>query len=268
MTPSPHDCAWAEAVLTGESPPLLGDPAGFEAGVAACPDCAALAAALHDIDALATTLPELTVPHELSRRTLHAVLDELDPGSRAQRRAPRQRWPSLVLVGGLSIAAAALLAVWPQGPAPAPPERLVARGSATAMPTVSLKVAVDDGHGLERHRRDQRYPTGTQVRFRVGLDRPADVALVRVSPKGRQVLTRSSLSSGDHDLTLDGSPLAWEVEPGEDDARFVLLAAPSGRLPADPSAAVATGSGALESTDLCDHVTAFACDERLLQVSP
>lgn len=262
-----HDCAYAEAVLIGEAPPPFGDTGAFEAGIRECPDCSALADALADVDALAASLPELTVPEDLSRRTLDHVLDEMAP-TPVVRPPHRQKWPFYVLAGGMSLAATMLLTILPRGPSPAPPERLVARGGTTALPSVSLKVAVDDGKGLARHRRDRQYPVGSRVQFRVGLDRPADVALVRVDEAGAQLVARTSLQSGDHDLNLGNAPLAWEVEPGEADAHFVVIAGPSGSLPDDPTAAVGAGSATVDDTGVCARVTSLACDERLFQVSP
>jgi hypothetical protein len=174
----------------------------------------------------------------------------------------------LALVGGLSMAAAAMLVIQPNKPAPAPPERLVARGNATSLPTVSLKVAVDEGNGLARHRRNQRYRAGTRIQFRVALDQPADVALLRIDETGSQLVTRTQLQGGDHDIKLGDTPLAWEVEQGEQDAHFVVLAGPAGSLPSDVDAAIPTGTATLEAGGVCGQVTALACDERLFQVSP
>jgi hypothetical protein len=270
MSPA-HDCDWAVAVLTGEAPPPAGDPVRFESEVRACPECSALAESLDDIDTLAASLPELTVPAELSQRTLGLVLAEMDrpaPAAAPARPVSPMRRRLLVFAGGLSIAAAALLVIWPDGPSPAPPERLVARGNQTALPTVSLKVAIDDGQALSRHRRDQAYPAGTRVQFRVGLDQPAEVALLRVDDHGVQEVTRASLHTGDHDLQLGSAPLAWQVEPGEQDAHFVVLAGPEGSIPPDVSAVVRGGSATVDDTGPCARVTALACDERLLRVSP
>lgn len=274
MSSERHDCEWVEAVLLGEAPAPTRHLASFEAGIDGCPSCSALASSLADIDTLAGDLPELVVPAELSKQTLQAVLDELTAApevgssSSASRKGPARRWPLALIAGGLSVAAAAMLTVWPTGPSPAPPERLVARGNATSLPAVSLKVAVDDGTGLMRHRRGETYPAGTRIQFRVGLDQAADVALVRIDGSGSEVVARSSLQGGEHDLQLGSTPLAWEVEPGERDAHFVVLAGPSGSLPEDPRQVVPAGAGTVDDTGVCAQVTALSCDERHFQVSP
>jgi len=266
----PHDCAYAEAVLLGESPYPLGGVADFEVGVADCPTCAELSEALSEIDVLAADLPDLIVPAELSERTLEAVLVEMAPEPAVRTGPPkRQKWPFALLAGGLA-AAVALVVLIPSGPAPAPPERLVARGSAEALPSVALKVAVDEGKGLERHRRDAAYGSGTRVQFRVALDRPADIALVRVDGQSAQVVTTATLDAGDSDLVVGARPLAWEVEPGESDARFVLLAAPSGALPDDPASGLSFDPATVgePAGSVCAGVGHLACDERLLRIQP
>ena len=266
----PDECAYIEAVLLGEAPFPEGDDDAFYAKVAQCPSCSELSAALAQIDTLAAELPELTVPAALSERTLQAVLDEMPPERATPVRPPRrQRWPFAVLVGGLA-AASALVVMQPSGPSPAPPERLVARGSGDALPSVALKVAVDSGQGLERHRRDAAYRSGTRVQFRVTLDRPADVALVRVDSTSAKVVTTGTLAAGDSDLKMGPHPLAWEVEPGESDARFVLLAAPAGGLPADPASGLAFDPATIAAPagSVCATVGHLACDERLLRIQP
>ncbi len=271
MTNTP-DCAWVRAVLTGEAPYPTDDPAALEAGIRACPECAELAEALAEVDQLAASLPELAVPEDLSRRTLEMVQAQMQPGTGLgvlhgpQRRA--RRGPILWVAGGVSLAAAALLAVQPGAPEPAPAERLVARGSATSLPTVFLKVAIDDGVLLQRHRSDQSYPVGTRIQFRIGLDQDADVALVRVGSDSVDILTRTTLEHGDHELRLGASPLAWEVEAGEGSAHFVVLAGPRGSMPDDLDAVVGHGAGTLDAAGPCARVTALACDARLLRVSP
>jgi len=265
----PHDCAYAEAVLLGESPVPVGVLTDFEAGVSSCDACTDLAAALAEIDVLAADLPDLEVPAELSKRTLEAVLAEMAPSAAPVRRSTHQKWPFAMIVGGLA-AAMALVVAWPGGPSPAPPDRLVARGSGDILPTVALKVAVDEGTGLERHRRDAAYPSGTKVQFRVALDRPADVALVRVDGSGAEVVTTATLTAGDSNLQMGAQPLAWQVEPGESDARFVLLAAPSGTLPEDPASGLSVDPATLSEPagSVCARVGHLACDERLLRVQP
>ena len=271
---SSHDCAWAEAVLLGEAPAPTGAEAeaALKAAILACPECAALAESLGELDVLAGSLPDLVVPPELSRRTLAQVQHEMTEGAAppviGPARSSGRRRSLLYVVGGLAMAAAATLVVMPQGPTPAPPERLVARGSATALPTVSLKMAVHDNAGLKRHRMDQQYPSGTRVQFRVGLDQSADVALLRVGADRTEVVTRTTLQQGDQDLLLGATPLAWEIEPGEESAHFVVLAAPAGGLPDDLTGIVAQGAGTVDAREPCAGVTALACDQRLLQVSP
>jgi hypothetical protein len=269
---TPEDCAWAQAVLLGEAPFPVGDQSALEAAIRSCPDCAALADSLNEIDALAASLPELVVPKALSRRTLEMVQAEMKTGAAPISLAPparrSRRRPMLWLAGGLSMAAAAMLAVQPGEPEPAPVDRLVARGSATALPTVSLKVAISDGQELQRHRSDQTYPAGTRVQFRVGLDQAADVALVRVGSDSVDIVTRTSLEHGDHDLQIGTSPLAWEVETGEGNAHFVILAGPQGSMPDDLTAVIEDGSEIVDASGPCAHITALACDERLLRVSP
>ncbi len=266
----PHDCVYAEAVLLGESPSPAGMQTDFDAGVSSCEACADLAASLAEVDDLAASLPDLEMPEELSKRTLEAVLAEMAPSSTAPVRRPvRQKWPFAMIAGGLA-AAMALIVAWPGAPAPAPPDRLVARGSGAALPTVALKVAVDEGSGLERHRRDAAYPSGTKVQFRVALDRPADVALVRVDGSGAEVVTTATLTAGDFDLQMGAHPLAWQVEPGESDARFVILAAPEGQLPKDPTGIVSVDPATVSqpSGSVCAGVGHLGCDERLLRVQP
>jgi len=269
---TPDDCAWAQAVLLGEAPFPVGDQTALEAAIRSCPECSALADSLNEIDELAVSLPELVVPQDLSRRTLKMVQAEMKTGAAPISLAPpvrrSRRKPMLWLAGGLSMAAAAMLAVLPGDPAPAPAERLVARGSATSLPTVSLKVAINDGQQLQRHRSDQSYPAGTRVQFRVGLDQAAEVALVRVGSDSVDIVTRASLDHGDHDLQIGRSPLAWEVEAGEGNAHFVVLAGPQGSIPDDLTAVIGQDSDTVGSSGPCAHVTALACDERLLRVSP
>lgn len=256
---STHDCRWATEVLLGEAP-APADSARFDAEVAACAECSALVDSLGEIDALAESLPMLTVPDALSERTLAAVTAELAPPPRVSR-GRRLAW-----AGGLALAAAAVLAVMPSSQTPAPPERLVARGAVESPPSLSLKVAVDSGEGLVRHRRDRAYPVGTAVRFRVDLDRPAHVGLVRLTSHGAEEVARWHLQHGG-DLTLDGAPLLWTLEEGEHDAIFVVVAA-NAPLPDNLASQWGAVSGTLSEADPCVGLPERTCDHRLVRVVP
>ncbi|HCH62718.1 MAG: hypothetical protein CL927_01020 [Deltaproteobacteria bacterium] len=268
-----HDCHWAQAVLSGEAPMPQGSEAAFHQEVQECPECSAFAASLEAIDHLAASLPVLAVPTDLSLRTLDRVRAEMQedtaPTFTQRPNRPSRRRSVLFWGGALTMAAAAALFVMPRDPVPAPPERLVARGSAASLPTVSLKMAVHDGAELQRHRADQKYPSGTRVQFRVGLDQAAEVALLRVADDRVDVVTRTSMNQGDQDILLGSNPLAWEVEPGEGSAHFVVLAGPKGAMPDDLTEVVGSDAGNVGSQPgPCATVTALACDQRLLQVSP
>ncbi len=249
-----HDCTYTQAVLTGDAPQPR-DRGAFDAGMVACKDCKALFDALNDIQCLAETLPPLAVPPALSQKTLAAV--------RAEMR-PKRRWaPVLSLV----VAAAAAWAVWVDTPpAPAPAERLVARGSDLAPPHIALKVAVDEGNGLQRHRRDTAYAPGTAVRFRVDLDRPANVVLLRVDTAGAAVVVSHPLPEGEHDIQLGSAPLSWNIEANDADAQFVVLAAPPDAALDDSLSRVQPFSGADEEASVCAVFAHLGCDERLLRV--
>ena len=133
-----HDCAWAEAVLLGEAPA----PTGIEAEAALK---AAIPAGVYGprraqrLDVLASTLPDLVVPPELS----HARTGSARDRSAAPRYVPLGRSsasPPAVVVG-VSRWQQPQRCCHAQGHRPRPPSGswLVA---AAALPTVSLKMAV------------------------------------------------------------------------------------------------------------------------------
>jgi hypothetical protein len=198
------------------------------------------------LDGLARSLPPLVVPAELMARTRAAMAAELAAaGDMTPAAASAAEWPDeeppaaevvplrprrtgWTLGAVVALAAGALVFVaLPDDPAPAPAERLVERGAGERLPDVALKVAVRDGADTRRHEPGKAVAAGDELYFRAGVDQDADLALVRVDAAGAAVVHAQGAGAGEADLTLDGAPLAWAVEPGEGDAVFALLASGS-----------------------------------------
>ncbi len=243
-----HDCAHVEAVLTGEAPWPAGE--GAAALVAGCPACGALHAALDEVDGLARALPTAALPPAARARIGAALQREAAPRPLRRFAAP-----------AAAVAAAALL--WTlQPPPPGSAGPMVERGAGGRLPQVALKVAVVGDHGPSRHAHGAPVPAGSTLYFRASLDQPAELQLLRVDARGAAPVGRWRLDPGEHDLMADGGALGWQVEPGEGDAVWALLAAPADapplpRLagPADALCAAARGAG-------------YACDARLVEVQP
>lgn len=192
-----------------------------------------------ELDGLFSAMPELAPPPGLVARTLAAMSAEvaaaeamgLDPVADASSNvvrlpARRRAW---TVGAAAALAAAALVAISvPSVPSPAPADRLVPRGvGGERLPDVGLKVAVSHDGSLDRLRADQGASVGDTLYFRVAVDNEAWVSLVRVTAVGAEVVHTQILSAGEADLALESGPLGWEMEGGEQDAIFALLAAPS-----------------------------------------
>lgn len=167
---------------------------------------------------------EVEPPAELLSATLAAVeaeraaesVPELTPAN-----APHRTWRWVGLAA--AAAAAALLVVGLQpGPEVGDPSQMVARGNGETEPMVVLKMAVEHEGALERLR-EGSYPAGDRLFFRVSSDMPGYAALVRVDADRIELLDHRALKAGEADLTLDGSPMAWTLEPGDPSSVFALL---------------------------------------------
>jgi len=263
-------CVDVQACLDGAVDGVLVD---LTAHLSSCTDCRTHADALEAVDALAAELPELTLPPGLAEATLGllevewaaADLPELAPPTElvdatlaAMDAELAQDRPSNVVAGpwmarwgagivALAAAALALVVVLPSSPSPGERE-LVQKGVGEGLADVSLKVAVDQDGALSRLSRAEDYGSGDTLYFRAQLDRPAQVALLRIDASSATVVHQGSLPAGEDDLRLGSAPLAWRIEDGEGDAVFALVA-----LPAE-----------LAAQDLANHLTATAVDPEAL----
>ncbi len=250
-------CEHVRAVLSGEAPAVP-----VEAHLAACPDCRAFAEELAAVDAAARALPEIPPPEPLVAATWAAVEAEMAP----PRRARRWAWAG----AGLALAAAALLAVRAPDPAPADPGTLVPRGSGEDLPAIELQAAVASGGRAARLARGAAVRPGETVYFRVHLDRPAWVGLVRLDAGGARLVHAGPVAAGAGELAAEGRPLGWRVEPGEGDAVFAVIAAPSALSPQRVEDAL---SGAYDADDprrACRAAASLGarCDAVAVKVAP
>lgn len=212
----------------------------------------------------AALLDELTLlptPPALIETTLAAMDAEL---RRGQVVPLRRRWWG---AAGLVAAAATALVLVSPSEQPADPLRLVAKGDGDSLPELVLKVAVDDGHSVQRLRVGQRYAQGDVLYFRAGLDSAAALTLVRIDSEGAEVIHQQHLPAGEADLSSAAAPLAWELEPGEQDAIFALLAS---RTPLETSAAEeALAAGwSQPSPCLAAHALGARCQSVFIGVDP
>lgn len=279
-------CDHVIAVLDGEAPAVA-----VAAHLETCASCRAHADALAEVDALAGELPELELPSELALETWEllelelaaSALPELEPPAdlidrtlaameaeqlvaasskaetvgKADTRGVVVQGPWLRRVGGgalaLLVAALALVVVLPtEGPADL--DRLVERGVGERLPEVSLKVAVEHGGTVARHRLDQRYPAGDTLYFRAQVDQPAWLALVRVDRQGATLVHAEQVDAGEVDLRLGEAPLAWRIEAGESDAVFALVATVGERAPSELVSGLASVNADAEA--VCKAITA------------
>lgn len=237
------------------------------------------AAAEASLSAAVADLPLLHPPRGLAKSTLEAVLAELRADAAGGAPPPvavpappvpppaNRPWRWLVALG--AAAAVALLAV----PAPDPAvdtSQLVERGVGDRLPSVDLKVAVDQGGQVGRLSRDASYGAGDTLYFRAAVDDQATVTLVRVDAAGATVVHQQRVSPGEADLALGSGPLGWRLEPGEGDAIFAVLAT----LEPLPAAAVVDAlQGAYTMGDpavVCSaaHALNARCSAELVRVSP
>ncbi len=124
----------------------------------------------------------------------------------------------------VALAAAVLLAVgaWSLAAPRDPPQT---RGVGGPVPTVELRVVVDDDGRAVRVNRRQAYPVGQRVFFGVKAEPLSGVSLWVDGPGGRDVITR--VDAGPEVETLD---VAYQLDqPGE--WTFRLAAAPAGVCP-------------------------------------
>lgn len=237
-------CPHTRAVLDGEAPHV-----DVSAHVHGCRDCRDHAAALDHVDAMFHNLQPPPLPGDLLADTLAIIDDAFDaardgelftalapPAVPAALRArtltavdaemgirPARRWrraAPLVL-----LAAAALLVVaLPSDDAP-DISTFSVKGPGASLPHLDLKVVVEQGGVLARYRADTPYHVGDAFYFRVSVDTPATATLLHIVGDEAVVVHAQPVEGlGDEDLRIDGQPLAWELEPGEQAASLVVLA--------------------------------------------
>ncbi len=222
-----------------------------------------------DLDVLLADLAPIEVPADLSAQTWASITQEMD--AKAPSEAGTQRKPLRWV--GFAMAMAAVSLVWirmPSNPTPADPERLVEKGIGNSVPHVSLKVAVRQGNETKRLHTRASHAPGDVLYFRGGLDRAAHVTLVRVTASGSDLLYSGNRPAGEADLPHEGGALAWQIEAGESDAIYALLAASE---PQDTQGLEAILTAAYDfkaPNALCQAVAPYGlqCAASAVQVTP
>ena len=156
------------------------------------------------------SFPAVEVPPDLAAATLAAVEGE---------RSGRRWWWA---IGAVAAAAGLALAVQPDPVGDV--SQMVPRGVDTRLVVVDLKMAVGQHGVVSRVERGAAYEAGAQLFFRVGTDLPAHVALVRVHERGSDLLHETTVD-GELDLSIDGQQLVWNVDDGDSDSLFAVVAA-------------------------------------------
>jgi hypothetical protein len=231
-----------------------------------------------ELDGLFVAMPELAPPPDLVARTLAAMAAEVaaaddtrdDDAPPNVVQLPARRRAAWTFGAAAALAAAALVAISvPTEPNPAAPGTLVPRGvGGERLPDAGLKVAVSHDGSLGRLRADQGASVGDTLYFRVAVDSEAWVGLVRVDATGAQVVHTQIMAAGEADLALESGPLAWQLEPGEQDAIFALLAAPTALEAAAVEAGLAAAYDLASPDAVCQAALPLGarCSAALVQV--
>jgi hypothetical protein len=246
-------CDHVQAVLAGEAPYVPVDE-----HLRTCEACRAFQASLDAVDALVPTLPAVPVPPDLVTATLAAMQREMireQDGALGGGSERRSRWP-WTLGTGLALAAAALLFLIPRGPGRGDLDEMIVRGPAgDEVPQLDWKLAVVRGAAraggaeVERFHRERTYVAGDQLEFRIDADRPASVVVLRVGTGGVETFHHQAVGAGDVQLGA-----AWELEPEDDRATFVLLSSaqpPDEALLAEVEARLSEAYDAQDDTRIC-----------------
>ncbi|MEC7949223.1 MAG: hypothetical protein VX265_16760, partial [Myxococcota bacterium] len=252
------------------------------------------AAEIASLDALARSLPPLRVPAALVAETQAAMRAEVEasrpregfaavargePSAVPAGEAPRSRrtgalhprrvlWPASMV---MAMAAGALVFLAPSAdPVPAPADRLIERGVGERLPDVSLKVAVKNRDETRRHDPTRAVGEGDQLYFRVRVDQAAELKLVRVDGDGAAVIHATGSAAGESDLRIEGMPVAWSVEAGEEDAVFAVLASGEGLTVDRVEAALGAADVARDADAVCRSALLLGarCDATIVKVDP
>lgn len=163
-------------------------------------------------------------PAELCEATLAAVFDQepiAAPVVETPQPANNARWFKLV-VACLGAVAAVLLVVH-GSPETGDVSSMTARGLDESTPTVALKMAARHDGQLDRFRSDRGYGPGDVLYFRYQADGEAWLHLIHADETGVHVLDQRRIEPGEEDLAVDGEPLAWTIDAGDDSSVFALV---------------------------------------------
>lgn len=215
------------------------------------------------------------LPEGLAQRTLDACLAPAvreapqDPPP-ANRPQPRGGWRWAIPL----FAVAAGLLLWVQRPDPVgDPAQMVARGDATRLPLISLKMAARRDGKLERLRDGGSYRPGDTLFFRTQSDAPGWFALMVLDRQGLRLIQQGALSPGESDLRLGDELLSWTIEAGDGQTTFAALSAaepiPEATLIQRLQEAGVSGQG-VSSAQLCEAAlkAALSCDAAQVEVAP
>jgi hypothetical protein len=163
------------------------------------------------------------------------------------------------------MAASALL--WIQTPgveAPKSTEHMVAKGLETTAPSLSLKMAVQQGETISRHAVGTQYSPGDTLFFRAKLSEPGWVYLVHAADTVELVATQY-MEAGDGDLGEDDSVHAWSLDVSDSQGVFALV---GHRTPLSSEILKEALSG--NPTLLCQRARGqgWSCDARMVEVAP
>ena len=204
----------------------------------------------HPGDEALRAFADIEPPQELCEATLAAVFDEETIVEDAvPEAANNRRWYKFV-VAGLGAVATVLLVVH-ASPETGDVSSMKARGLDHSTPSVALKMATRQDGKLDRFHTGQRYGPGDVLYFRYQTDGDAWMHLVHADHHGVQVIDQRKVQAGEADLSLDGSPLAWTLEKGDQSCVFALI---TSNEPIDPELLqqALAGSGKIEDADtLC-----------------
>lgn len=104
-------------------------------------------------------------------------------------------------------------------------EQMVQKGVGEVIPRVELKMSIETMDGRARIETDRSYEAGHRIYFRAWVDSAASLVLIRLTDDSSQTLKVQDVAAGEHDVMWNASePLAWEIEPNEANATYILLA--------------------------------------------
>ena len=148
--------------------------------------------------------------------------------------------------------------------APKNTDHMVAKGLEATAPSLSLKMAVQQGETVSRHAVGTQYSPGDTLFFRANLSDPGWVYLVHAADAVEIVATQF-MEAGDGDLGEENSVHTWSLDVSDSQGVFALV---GHRTPLSSENLMEALSG--DPTLLCQRARGqgWSCDARMVEVAP